>query len=180
MARLPYVEREDLPEADREIYDRLTADRGTPPGNVHKLVANSPNLLRRFLGLADELRNKTALDPRLRELALMTVGRLTHADYEFLHHWNIALRVGVPREQLEELAHFEHSKVFNDQERAVMHYAAEVTSNIKLKDQTFEALRAFLDSKQIMELAMNVAFYNAVVRILVPLKIDIEPDAKKN
>jgi hypothetical protein len=27
---------------------------------------------------------------------------------------------------------------------------------------------------------MNVAFYNAVVRIIVPLGVELEPDAKKN
>ena len=45
-----------------------------------------------------ELRNHTKLDPRLRELALMTVGRIAGAEYEFVHHWNIALNVGVRRE----------------------------------------------------------------------------------
>jgi hypothetical protein len=31
-----------------------------------------------------------------------------------------------------------------------------------------------------MELVMNVAFYNAVVRILVPCGVELEPDAGKN
>jgi alkylhydroperoxidase family enzyme len=112
-------------------------------------------------------------------LALMTVGRLAKADYEFLHHWNISLRVGVRREQLEQLAEFEHAPVFDDQERAVMRYASEVTTNVGVGDATFEALRRFLDPRRILELAMNVAFYNAVVRILVPLGVELEPDAKK-
>jgi alkylhydroperoxidase family enzyme len=61
-----------------------------------------------------------------------------------------------------------------------MRYAAEATSNVRVSDQTFEALRAFLDSRRIMELAMNVAFYNAVVRIIVPIGVELEADAKKN
>ena len=43
-----------------------------------------------------------------------------------------------------------------------------------------EALRSFLDNRRIMELVMNVAFYNAVVRILVPCGVELEPTAKKN
>ncbi len=180
MARLPYLTRDDLPEADREIYDRFVRERGSQPGHVHRIVANAPNLLRRFLGLANELRNGTQLDPRLRELALMTVGRIAQAEYEFTHHWNISLRVGVRREQLEHLADFETSPLFNEQERAVMRYAAEATTNIKVGDAAFNALRGFLDNRKIMELAMNVAFYNAVVRILVPMGVELEPGAKKD
>src|ERR1700677_2308375 len=145
MARLPYLTREELPEADRDIWDKFVQVRGSDPGHVHRIVANAPNLLRRFLGLADELRNGTELDPKLRELALITVARIAKPDYEFLHHWNISLRVGVKREQLEQLPDFEHAAVFNDQERAVMRYAAEVTTNVNVSDATFATLRVFLD-----------------------------------
>jgi alkylhydroperoxidase family enzyme len=178
-ARLPYVTRGDLPEADRDIFDQFVKERGAEPGHIHRVVANAPNLLRRFLGLANELRNGTQLEPKLRELALMTVGRLTNAEYEFTHHWNISLKVGIKREQLEHLADFATSPLFNDQERAVMRYAAEATTNIKVGDATFNALRGFLDNRRITELVMNVAFYNAVVRVLVPLGVELETGAHK-
>jgi|SRR5690348_4037231 len=179
MARVPYLNREDLPEADREIFDRLVEERHTPVGNIFRTLAHTPKLLRRFLALGGELRNGTALDPKLRELALMTVGRLTNAEYEFTHHWNLSLRVGVRHEQLEHLAEFEQSAQFNEQERAVMRYAAEATQSVKISDATFEALRKFLDTRRLMELVQNVAFYNMVVRVLVPLGVEVEPGVRK-
>jgi alkylhydroperoxidase family enzyme len=179
MARVPYLNREDLPEADREIFDRLVNERKTPVGNIFRTLAHTPNLLRRFLALGGELRNGTALDPKLRELALMTVGRLTNAEYEFTHHWNLSLRVGVRHEQLEHLAEFEKSPIFSAQERAVMRYAAEATQNVKVSDATFAALCEFLDTRRMMELVQNVAFYNMVVRVLVPLGVEVEPGVKK-
>lgn len=179
MARVQYLDREQLTEEDREIFDRLVAERRRPVGNIFRALANTPGLLRRFLALGGELRNATALDPKLRELALMTVGRLTGAEYEFVHHWNIALRVGVAREKLEHLAEFETSPLFSQEERAVMKYAAEATQNIKVSDATFEALRGFLDTRRLMELVQNVAFYNMVVRVLIPLGVEVEPDVKR-
>ena len=173
-ARVPYLNREDLAEADREIFDNLIRERGPRVGNIFRTLANTPNLLRRFLALGGELRNGTALDPKLRELALMTVGRLTNAEYEFTHHWNLARGVGVPREQLEALADWEKSPVFNDQERAVIRYAVEATSNVKVSDSTWNALKSFLDTRRIMDLVQNVAFYNMVVRVLVPLGVEVE------
>ena len=174
-ARVPYLGREDLPEADREIFDNLAAERGGVVGNIFKALAHTPNLLRRFLALGGELRNKTALDPKLRELAIVTVGRLTDAQYEFVHHWNLARRVGIRREQLEALADWEKSSEFTADERAVIRYAVEATSNVKVSDASWNALKGFLDTRRMMELVQNVAFYNMVVRILVPVGVELEP-----
>jgi alkylhydroperoxidase family enzyme len=178
-ARVPYLNREDLAETDREIFDNLAAERGGTVGNIFRALAHTPNLLRRFLGLGGELRNKTELDPKLRELAIVTVGRLTDAQYEYVHHWNLARRVGVTREQLEALADFEKSPNFSDHERAVIRYAVEATNNVKVSDATWNALKAFLDTKRIMELVQNVAFYNMVVRVLVPVGVELEAGTTK-
>jgi len=179
MARVPYLNREDLPEADRDIFDNLIAERGRPVGNIFRTLAHTPGLLRRFLALGGELRNKTALDPKLRELALLTVGRIAHAEYEFVHHWNLALRVGVSHDKLEALADWEKSPVYTDEERAVIRYASEATTNVKIADATWNVLKAFMDTRRMMELVQNVAFYNMVVRILVPMGVELEPGVKK-
>jgi alkylhydroperoxidase family enzyme len=179
MARVPYLNREDLPEAAREIFDNLIAERGQPVGNIFRTLAHTPGLLRRFLALGGELRNQTTIDPKLRELALLTVGRITNAEYEFVHHWNLARRVGVTREKLEALADWERSPVYSDQERAVIRYAAEATTDVQIKDATWNALKSFMDNRTIMELVQNVAFYNMVVRVLVPAGVELEPGVKK-
>src|SRR5260370_40997527 len=106
-ARVPYLNREDLPEADRVIFDNLAAERGGAVGNIFRTLAHTPNLLRRFCQIGGELRNKTALDPKLRELAICTAGMLTDAQYEVVHHWNLARRVCVSRERLDALAGWE-------------------------------------------------------------------------
>ncbi len=178
-ARVPYLDRDDLPEADRETFDNLIAERGRPVGNIFRALAHTPNILRRFLALGGELRNGTALDPRLRELALLTVGRLAEAEYEFVHHWNIARRVGVPREKLEALTEWETSSAFTAEERAVIRYAVEATRSVRVSDETWNALKAYLDTRRMMELVLNVAFYNMVVRVLVPVGIELEPGVKK-
>jgi len=66
MARLPYLNRNDLLEADRFIWDDFVRVRRTEPGNIHRVIANAPTLLRRFVDFANELRNGNQLDPNLR------------------------------------------------------------------------------------------------------------------
>ena len=97
-----------------------------------------------------------------------------------MHHWNLARRVGVSREQLEALADWEKSPTFNDHERAVIRYAVEATNNVRVTDATWNALKAFLDTRRLMELVQNVAFYNMVVRVLVPVGVELEPGTVKN
>jgi uncharacterized peroxidase-related enzyme len=177
-ARVPYLNREDLPEADRDIFDNLAAERGSV-GNIFRALAHTPNLLRRFCQIGAELRNKTALDPKLRELAICTVGMLTEAQYEFVHHWNLALSVGASRDQLEALADWQKSPKFSDHERAVIRYAVEATNNVRVTDATWNALKTFLDTRRLMELVQNVAFYNMVVRVLEPVGVELEPGSAK-
>src|SRR5215813_14853077 len=93
MARLPYVTREQLPEPEQDIFDNLMQQRGSV-SHVFRMAAHSPVLLRRMLYFSDGLRNRTRLDPRLRELAIMTVGRLTDCEYEYVHHQAFAKRIG--------------------------------------------------------------------------------------
>ena len=179
MARLPYLDRDQLPEMERDIFDNLLAQRGSI-GNIFRTVAHSPLLLRRMLYFSDGLRNRTRLDQRFRELAILTVGRLTNAEYEYVHHQRLAKSVGVRQEQLDRLASWETDPTFNEQERAVIRYATEVTQNVKVADATFDALRKFLDNEQIVELTLNTGFYNMVVRFLVPMQVDLEPGTPRN
>jgi uncharacterized peroxidase-related enzyme len=179
MARFPYLDRDQLPELERDIFDQLQTQRGMV-NNIFRVAAHSPLLLRRMLYFSDGLRNRTRLDPRFRELAILTVGRLTNCEYEYTHHQALAKRIGVRPEQVDRLAAWETDPAFNEQERAVIRYATEVTQNVRVSDATFDALRQFLDPEQIVELTLNTGFYNMVVRFLLPMQVDLEPDARKH
>ena len=46
-------------------------------------------------------------------------------------------------------------------------------------DATFGQLKAKLSNEHIVDLVMTIAFYNAVVRVLASLEIDVEPEYQK-
>jgi alkylhydroperoxidase family enzyme len=177
MARVPYPKREDLPESERHIFERMTRERGT--GHIWLAIANVPKVLDAMVSLAGALRNDTTIERRYRELGVLMVGLVTKSAYEFDHHWNAGLQAGLRREQLENIAAFETSPHFTDRERAVLRYAKEATETGVVGDSTWNALRDFFDNKQAMEIVLTVAWYNCVVRILLPLEIEHEPGFKR-
>jgi alkylhydroperoxidase family enzyme len=61
----------------------------------------------------------------------------------------------------------------------VIRYAVEATNNVRVTDATWNALKTFLDTRRLMELVQNVAFYNMVVRVLVPVGVELEPGTVK-
>ena len=180
MARVPYLDREHLLEDDRDIYDDMM-ERFGRIHNVHRAIAHSPVLLRAFeLQWGEALRRSTRLDPIWRELAILTVGRLTQCDYAYVHHQGIAQRVGVRPEQLDRLEAWEHDAAFTEQERAIIRYTTEATQHVRVSDATFEALQRFLDAEQLVQFVLVVGHFNMVVRILMPLEIELESDAHES
>ncbi len=174
MARVPYPKKEELPESERHIYERMERERGVPTANIFLALANTPKLLDPILSFAGALRQDTVFEKRFRELGVLMVGLVTRCDYEFDHHWNAALQAGVRREQLDNLAQFETSPMFDDVERAVLRYAKEATETGEVSEPAWAALRRHFDVQQAMEVVLTVAWYNAVVRILLPLRIEKE------
>jgi len=45
-----------------------------------------------------------------------------------------------------------------------------------MAEATFGALQAELGNEQVVDLTLTIGFYNAVVRVLGTLQIDVEPD----
>ena len=60
-----------------------------------------------------------------------------------------------------------------------MRFAKEMTMSGTVNDATWDALRKFYDTRQAMEIQLTIAWYNMVVRILLPLDIENEPDFKR-
>src|ERR1700751_402363 len=87
MARLPYLEAEEVAPEYRDMLRRNT--------NLHKLLVNSPDMACAFNGVGGYIRFKSKLDPRLRELAILQVGWLEQSEYEFTHHVKIGREFGV-------------------------------------------------------------------------------------
>ena len=170
MARVPYLDKSDLAPENQELLKRMIT--------LHRALAHSPNALRAFGGLGQFIRHKSRLDPRLRELAILQVGYLARAPYEWSHHVKIGREFGVSDDDIRALIAETEGKgsKLDPLAKLVLKGAREMTSDGVMAKATFDALSKDLDKERMVDLVITIGFYNAVVRILSSLEIDVEPD----
>jgi alkylhydroperoxidase family enzyme len=172
MARVKYLNRAS--SVNQAIFDRLEKERKLPTANIFLALTQTPELLDGFLTYANALR-ASPLSPRLRELAILTVGHLTNSVYEIAHHQSHGLKAGLTQEQLGGVAEFESSRLFSDEEKAVMAFAKESTLKVDVSDDTWARAAAFLNEPEMIALVLVVSWYNSGVRIMAGLGIELEP-----
>jgi alkylhydroperoxidase family enzyme len=168
MARVPYLDQQDLAAEHRELLKRNV--------NIFRALANSPDGARAFHGVGQFIRFKSRLDPRLRELAILMVGYVTRSPYEWSHHVEIGRKFGVSDADIRALMDEAEgrSSTLEPLAKTILKAAAEMTRDLAVSDATFAELRASLDKECTVDLVITISFYNAVVRVLASLQIDVE------
>jgi AhpD family alkylhydroperoxidase len=180
MSRVPSLSRDDAASVHQQpLWDRLEAERKVPTANIFRSLANAPVLLDAFLSYANAMRDGSLLSPKLRELAILTVGHATGSEYEIAHHQSHGRKAGLTDEQLAAVADGESSELFDDAERAVMALARESTTKVHVSDATWASAAKHLDDQQMVELTLTIAWYNSGVRIMGLLDIDLEDSYRK-
>lgn len=181
MARIEPVDVDQLPEPYGSAYQAVMVGRTGPRINLHGTVGHSPSVLSAFVAFANELRNGTVLDPRLRELTILAVSHAKGAAYEFGKHANLALTVGVARAQIDALEAGEPLRAdvederFDQAGRAVVALARESVAEVRISDATWAAAAAHLDERELIEVLLHVGMYSMTAHLTEGVEIDIEP-----
>ena len=173
MARVKLLEKKEVDPMVGQIFQK-TEDSGGEVINLMKALAHSPKICRDFNRMGITLLLKGDLSPRLRELAILRVGDLARANYEWTKHVPIALQAGASQGQIDDLPNWTDSIRFDEQEQAVLQYTDEVVRNIKASEETFNKIEAFLSQKEIVELTVTIGYYGMVCRVLETLQIELE------
>jgi alkylhydroperoxidase family enzyme len=173
MSRVEAIKEDQADAEVQEIYNKIQ-NNGARIINLYRVLAQSPRVLRDFLRLGSTLLSKSGLSPKLREMAILRVAKITGSEYEWRQHYPIALEVGVTAEQAEAVSDWRNSDSFDEEEKAVLQYTDEVAQNVAAKDETYRTLRKYLDDQHIVELTVSIGYWGMVARVLVALEVDID------
>src|SRR4029077_1953435 len=134
MSRIPYYEVEAATGRHAEFLGKLK-----PHLNIYRMLANSENAMKGFVRMGNALLNRCELDPALRELAIVRVGRLSRAAYEVFQHERIAREVGVDEAKLAALRDATiDAPAFTDNEKAVLRFTDDVVRNVRASDRNLK------------------------------------------
>ena len=166
----------------QDLVDAILKRRGGTLINLDKALLWSEPLARGWNVYLKAVRTDLPTSPKLRELGICTVALLTGAAYEYKHHAPDFLTAGGTEAELDAL----NSVVKADArktaahpalgavEQLVIQYAAQMTLDVKVSDEVFNALREHFDTTQLVELTSAIATYNMVARFLVALGVSAE------
>ena len=170
MARLPYLDKSDLLPEHQDLLARNI--------NLYRLLAHSPRAARSLNTLARFIRDGSRLDPRLRQLAILQVGYVTRAAYEYSHHIRISRDFEVSDDDIRAIADETAGRptALEPLAKAVLRAARDMTRELAVSDETFAVLRQGLDDERLTDLLITIAYYNGLVRLMAAMQIDVEDE----
>jgi alkylhydroperoxidase family enzyme len=135
-------------------------------------LANLPEIVRTMLRHPDlfvkqtdigiQLLGEGTLPARDRELAILRVGWLCKAPYEWGEHVHIAKKAGVTSEEIERITHGSAAAGWDEHERAILQATEELLENAIICDETWNILAKRFDDKQLIELPILIGQYQTV------------------
>ena len=174
MTRIPYAA-----EDDPRIAELVAAIRARRKGgrliNLDRMLLHSPPYAEGWNALLGAVRRKLDLDPRVRELAICAVARITGAKYEWVQHAPEYLAAGGPQatlDLLDDVAAAARDPRLTERERAAVQLALEMTRSVQVADPTLQAARTLFGERGLVELVGTIATYNMVARFLEALGVD--------
>ena len=175
MARVSLIQEQDHPEF-AELVEKFRTGRRGRMVNIYRMLLNSPPLAESWFNHSNAVRWRTTLDGRLREIAIIRIGHITHSDYILRQHVpSLALADGLTVEECDALADWQGSKFFDPRERAALAYADTMTRNVAVPDAVFAPVKHHFNDRKIVELTVLIASYNMNARVLRALELDLEP-----
>lgn len=166
----------------QDLVDAILKRRGGTMINLDKALLWSEPLARGWNVYLGAVRTGLPTSRKLRELGICTVALLTGAAYEYKHHAPDFLTAGGTQAELDALNVLVKADArasaadpaLGEVEQLVVRYAAQMTLDVKVSDDVFEALRRHFDTTELVELTSAIATYNMVARFLVALGVSPE------
>jgi len=156
MARLPY------------------ADPGRVPAlNILRLIAHAEAAYWPWLRYSTAILKDLQLDPVLRELVILRVSAVAPGgDYEWVQHEPVARAMGLSDARI---AGARSGVGLEGDDALVVTFTDEVLRDGEPSDATFEAARARLTPRDIVELLLVIGHYRTLMTVMATARIDPEP-----
>jgi len=176
MARVPYVEREELDAEGQQIYDRIRSDRNSPTvGLQFRALLNSPKAASYLTSMGAQLRFQSAIPDNLKEFAIIVVAREWNSDIEWTAHAALAAKAGVSAASIEAVRTRKVPAGLTADEKIIAGFVLPLLQQKALPDEAFAAAQKLLGTRGVVDLTLTCSYYTAINVAQVALKPEMEP-----
>ena len=130
--------------------------------NVFATFVQHPDLFRRYSPLGNHILFKSTIGARERELAILRIGSLNRAEYEFAQHTVIGIDCGLTMDEVARVHDGPSAEGWNDLDRSILQAVDELFDGGKVADETWTKLSESYDTKQMMDLVFSIGVYNMI------------------
>ncbi len=174
MPRTPYAVPGTEAAGATPVYEGLSAQMGMVP-NVVQLLGHSAPAAAGLAGVLDTLFNQLTVDPKLRELAYLTVAKTNECPYCTGHHAMFAQQTGWSDDEIAKIGPgASNDATFGAREQAIARFAEESTRNVTASDEAINDLTSLLSIAEVADITFTVAAANLVQRIGKNLGAELE------
>lgn len=161
----------DLNDEQKEILYRAS---GNQPLNIFRTLIRHPKLLKRWTVFGTHILNKSTLPDRERELAILRIGHLCRAGYEWAQHVRIGKEIGLTDQEIERIKKGSDAPGWSETDRAIIQATDELHTDFFISDTTWNELKKTYRDEQLMDLIFAVGNYTLVSMALNTLGVQLE------
>ena len=177
--RILPLRNDEMGNEARDLVSRVRASIGSAPiedvPEYMRTMLKHPSIFRCQMEMGTAV-FRGQIPPDERELAILRVGWLCRAPYEWGEHVGIAKRYGLSPEQIERVTRGSSAAGWSDHERAILLGVEELIGDQALSDATWDALSRTWNEAQMIEFTMMVGQYVATAFIQNSLRVRLAPD----
>jgi 4-carboxymuconolactone decarboxylase len=119
---------------------------------------------------------KGQLSPRERELAVLRIGWLSRAPYEWGEHVDISQRYGVTKEEVERVTQGSSAPGWSEHDAAILRGVEELLGDAAISQPTWDVLAKSWNEAQLIEFPMMVGQYVATAFVQNSLRMRLASD----
>jgi 4-carboxymuconolactone decarboxylase len=173
--RLPLLKREQLDEAGKRAFDRASTPGKTivglhGPAGIH--LYSTPTVDAHNT-LSSYLRYQAGFDPKVREVAILSVAREMDSRFEWAAHEPEALQVGVPADVIDVIKHRKSTQGLDETYAAIIELGRQVLGDHKVTSAAFARVKALFEPTQLVQLVMLMGLYTSTAILLAAFDMQV-------
>jgi alkylhydroperoxidase family enzyme len=159
-----------------DLRAAFKATTDTPMPEYFGLMLRHPGLFRCQMDTSIQFVTRGAISRRDQELAILRVGWLCRAPYEWGEHVDIAKRYGVSAEEIERVTLGSSAPDWTEHERAILRGVEELLADQLLSDSTWNSLAQSWNDQQLIEFPALVGQYFLSALLQNSLRVRLAAD----